>query len=96
LPPSSSKVVLHARSSDQPGAPPTVTDKPLAAREFAAAARDKVSALGDFPLLGRPGAYQDTRELVVHRNYIVTFRLRADEVQVVQVWHAARGKARGG
>ena len=65
-------------------------DKPLAATEFALAVRDKVSRLRDFPLLGRTGAYQDTRELVVHKNYLVTYRVRADEVQVLQVWHVAR------
>ena len=65
-------------------------DKPLAATEFALAVRDKVSRLRDFPLLGRAGAYQDTRELVVHKNYLVTYRLRADEVQVLQVWHMGR------
>jgi toxin ParE1/3/4 len=87
---------LRALASLEKIADRIAADKPPAAREFVAAARDKVSALEDFPLLGRPGAYQDTRELVVHRNYIVTYRLRADEVQVVQVWHVARSKARGG
>ena len=29
-------------------------------------------------------------ELIVHKNYLVTYRLRADEVQVLQVWHVAR------
>lgn len=71
-------------------------DKPLAARAFATSVRHKVAALADFPLLGRPGAYQDTRELVVHRNYIVMYRLRAAEVQVLQIWHVARNKQRGG
>ena len=50
----------------------------------------KVERLALFPLLGRTGVYQDTRELVVHKNYLVTYRVRADEVQVLQVWHFAR------
>ena len=71
-------------------------DKPTAASEFAGAVSSKVDRLREFPLLGRIGVYQDTRELVVHKNYLVTYRLRADEVQVLQVWHLARNLPRGG
>ena len=71
-------------------------DKPAVAAEFVSAISEKVSRLAEFPLLGRMGAYQDTRELVVHKNYLVTYRVRADEVQVLQVWHVARKLARGG
>lgn len=65
-------------------------DKPNAAVEFAIEVKDKVAMLRRFPLLGRTGVYQDTRELIVHKNYLVTYRVRADEVQVLQVWHVAR------
>ena len=71
-------------------------DKPTVATEFVSAIADKVERLCEFPLLGRTGAYQDTRELVVHRNYLVTYRIRGDEVQVLQVWHLARNMPRGG
>lgn len=71
-------------------------DKPLAAIEFVDAVRASVERLNAFTQLGRAGALDDTRELVVHRNYLVTYRLRADEVQVLQVWHVARNRPRGG
>ena len=71
-------------------------DKPTVAYEFVQAIAGKVDRLIEFPLLGRIGAYQDTRELVVHRNYLVTYRVRGDEVQVLQVWHLARNQPRGG
>lgn len=70
-------------------------DKPAVADEFVRAIADKVARLPEFPLLGRKGAFQDTRELVVHKNYLVTYRVRADEVQVLQVWHLARNRPRG-
>ena len=41
-------------------------------------------------VLGRIGSYQDTRELVLHKNYLITYRVRADEVQFLQIWHAAQ------
>ena len=68
---------------------------PSAAVEFAAAVRNRAERLQQFPLLGRTGAFQDTRELVVNRNYILTYRVRAAEVQVLQLWHVARDKPRG-
>ncbi len=62
----------------------------MAAEAFVAAIALKVARLEGFPLLGRSGRFDDTRELIVHRNYLVSYRLRADEVQVLQLWHLAR------
>ena len=64
-------------------------DNPRAAQALVAFIGAQVGKLERFPFLGRAG-YADTRELVVHKNYIVTYRIRADEVQVLQVWHAAQ------
>ena len=71
-------------------------DKPAVVAGFAQSVSDKVDRLREFPLLGRIGVYQDTRELVVHKNYLVTCRVRADEAQVLQVWHVARDRPGGG
>jgi toxin ParE1/3/4 len=70
-------------------------DKEEAAQKFAQAVRTSVDGLSDFPFLGRPGADADTRELVVHKNYLVTYHVRAEEIQVLQVWHVARNRPRG-
>ena len=67
-------------------------DKPLAASELVRTVAGKWERLALFPLLGHTGVYQDTRELVVHKNYLVTYRVRADEVQIVQIWHVARSR----
>jgi toxin ParE1/3/4 len=71
-------------------------DEPAAATEFVRSITEKVNRLEAFPLLGRAGAYQDTRELVVHKNYLVTYRVRGTEVDVLQVWHLARNLPRAG
>ncbi|MBC7955891.1 MAG: type II toxin-antitoxin system RelE/ParE family toxin [Cytophagales bacterium] len=70
-------------------------DKPAAATEFVKVVAEKVARLQEFPLLGRAGAYQDTRELVVHKNYLVTYRVRGEDIDVLQVWHLARHLPRG-
>jgi toxin ParE1/3/4 len=71
-------------------------DKPAAAEEFVLAVSSKVGQLQIMPLMGRTGAYQDTRELVVHKNYLVTYRLHASDIQILQIWHVARNHPRGG
>lgn len=68
-------------------------DKSLVATDFGTFISDKVALLQDFPLLGRTGAYQDTRELVAHKSYLVTYRVRSDQAQVLQVWHVERNLA---
>lgn len=60
------------------------------AATFVAELRDKVALLERFPFLGRVGVRDGTREFVVHRNYLVSCRVRADAVEVLQLWHAAQ------
>lgn len=65
-------------------------DKPSAACTFVEEVQIKALNLERFPLVGRTGAYQDTRELVVHKTCLLTYRVRCDQVQILQVWHAAQ------
>ncbi|QYF87149.1 type II toxin-antitoxin system RelE/ParE family toxin [Brevundimonas sp. PAMC22021] len=52
---------------------------------------DAVESLGDFPRKGRPGKDPGTRELVVHRTpYIVIYRLRSEDLEIVRIWHGSR------
>jgi addiction module RelE/StbE family toxin len=44
-----------------------------------------------FPASGRPGRVEGTRELIVSGTpYIVPYRVRDQEVQILRVFHAAR------
>jgi toxin ParE1/3/4 len=68
-------------------------DNPGAAQALVSSLRAKSLHLAQHPLMGRTGVVGDTRELVVHRNYLLTDRVRRDEVQVLQVWHAAQRRS---
>ena len=64
-------------------------------REAAIALDELISAraarLVRHPELGRPGRVPNTRELVVHRNYLLIYDLAEGElVRVLRVLHAAR------
>jgi toxin ParE1/3/4 len=43
------------------------------------------------PHMGRPGRVPGTRELVIPNTpYIVPYRVRGDELQIMRVYHSAR------
>ena len=40
--------------------------------------------------IGRPGRVEGTRELVVHSSYIVVYRLRRENIEILTIRHTAR------
>ena len=65
-------------------------DNPLAAIELGDAIVRRVAELADQPRLHRTGRVRRTREMVVHPNYLVVYRIMRDAVEIVRVLHAAR------
>ncbi len=52
---------------------------------------DSVVHLSRFPEIGRPGRVPGTRELVVSDSpFIIPYRIRRDDIEVITVLHAAR------
>ena len=64
-------------------------DNPLAALNLDELFSEKVRNLIDHPGLGRIGRVTGTRELVVHKNYILIYDTTANSVRVLRVLHAA-------
>ena len=65
-------------------------DNPSAALALDELFSEKANRLIDHPGLGRLGRVSDTRELVVHQNYILIYDTTADLVRVLRVLHAAK------
>jgi addiction module RelE/StbE family toxin len=70
-------------------------DNPTRARSFGPELRDKTLPLAQYPELGhtgRPDLPDSVRELVVHRNYIVFYRVldEARTVEILRVKHTAQ------
>lgn len=70
-------------------------DNPTRAEEFGRELRAKVLSLQQHPKLGRsgrPGLPPFLRELVVHRNYIIFYRVLDDSrtVEILRVKHTAQ------
>ena len=64
-------------------------DNPNAANRIASALLEAVERLAELPNLGRPGRVAGTRELVVPSTpYVIPYRLRADRLEVIAVFHA--------
>jgi toxin ParE1/3/4 len=65
-------------------------DNPQAAAKLLKKIRQSVKLLQRNPFLGRRTEFEGVRELVVHANYIVSYRVSHDTVEILQVWHAAQ------
>ncbi len=65
-------------------------DNPKAAAKLLKQIRRSVSLLQANPFLGRRTDFIDVRELVVHPNYLISYRVSADIVEILQVWHVAQ------
>lgn len=70
-------------------------DSPVRAEAFGYELRDKINPLSKYPemgRIGRPGLPAYVRELVIHRNYIVFYRVRETEaiVEILRLKHAAQ------
>lgn len=70
-------------------------DNPSRAKTFGQELRNKTQPLAQHPTIGRtgrPGLPNDVRELVVHPNYIVFYRVLANArtVEILRLKHAAQ------
>ena len=66
-------------------------DNPKAAFEVVQRIRIAVSQLELYPKVGQPGRVRGTSELVIHDlPYIVPYRIKKDEVQILNVYHTSR------
>jgi toxin ParE1/3/4 len=67
-----------------------IQDNPARAASFVGEIKEKTERLLTFPALGRPGRVPGTRELVVHENYVVPYRVKDDAVHILRVQPVAR------
>lgn len=65
-------------------------DNPQAAHALAAGFRQTAEHLTAHPFIGRRGELEGTRELMLHRNYLLTYRVSSEAVEILQIWHVAQ------
>lgn len=65
-------------------------ENPAAAFDIEDLILNGVQNLSQFPYLGRVGLVFGTRELVIHPNYIVVYRIDEPLVQIISVVHTRR------
>ena len=64
------------------------SENPIAAFELFEAIKQATSELPQHPYLYRNGRLSGTREIVVHPNYLVVYRVLTNEIQILNVLHA--------
>ncbi len=65
-------------------------DHPKAALELDALFTNKAAILALHPGMGRRGRVSGTRELVVHRHYILVYDSVADTVRILRIHHTSK------
>lgn len=66
-------------------------EDPVAARLAVARILEAVALLASQPGIGRPGRVLGTRELLVPKTrYLIPYRIRADQVEILRVFHPSR------
>jgi len=65
-------------------------NNPAAAQALKDEIESKVSRLPDHPKLYRAGRVAGTREMIVHRNYLVIYAEAKDVISILRVLHGAQ------
>ncbi len=65
-------------------------DNPSAAKKLLAQIKKSARLLKQNPFMGRRTEFEGVRELVVHANYLLSYRVSNENVEIAQVWHAAQ------
>ena len=68
-------------------------DKPDRATSFVQEIREKTLVLADFPSVGRAGRVAGTRELIAHKNFLVIYRVKGKNIEIIRVRHVAQKHA---
>lgn len=66
-------------------------DSPSAAADLDDRLMQRIEGLLDFPMSGRAGRVEDTRELVVTGTpYVVVYSVRDDTIRILRILHGAQ------
>ncbi len=68
----------------------TEPDNPTASLRLDKVFSDRTAALVRYPELGKPGRVIDTRDLVVHRSYVVIYDIANGAIRILRILHTAR------
>jgi toxin ParE1/3/4 len=66
------------------------TDNPERAITFVREIQERTQLLTDFPSIGRAGRVAGTRELVAHKKYIIVYRMKDGNVEIIRVHYVAQ------
>lgn len=67
-------------------------DNPKAVQALAVGFKQTAEHLTRHPFIGRRGELEGTRELMLHRNYLLTYRVSSEAVEILQIWHVAQSR----
>ncbi|WP_091143370.1 type II toxin-antitoxin system RelE/ParE family toxin [Novosphingobium sp. CF614] len=81
---------VEARQDRRDAREHIANENPVAALALDEMFTRKARNLLSHPALGRPGRMAGTRELIVHRNYLLVYDVSEQAVRILRVLHARR------
>ena len=67
-------------------------DNPAAANRIAVQLIAACDRLEYLPERGRPGLIPGTRELTALRPYVIVYRIKSKQVEILRIWHGAQNR----
>jgi len=65
-----------------------IVKTPSGARRVASAIMQMIRLLENSPFMGRPGRWENTRELIIDKHpYIVAYRINVDIIEILYIHH---------
>lgn len=65
-------------------------NNPAAADRMTEIIFGSAEGLGQYPDMYRPGRMPGTREAIIHPNYVLVYRVEAQQIRIINVLHSAR------
>ncbi len=68
-----------------------VKEDPEVARQLIFRIQSAVDQLAEFPLMGRVGRVEATREFVIsNTSYLIIYRVKEESVEIIRILHSSR------
>ncbi|MEI6445211.1 MAG: type II toxin-antitoxin system RelE/ParE family toxin [Nostocales cyanobacterium ELA583] len=68
-----------------------IKDNPTAAQELILKIQNAANQLENYPLMGKSGRVEGTRELIISNSpYIIIYRVKEESIEILRIFHTSK------
>jgi addiction module RelE/StbE family toxin len=68
-----------------------IKDNPTAAQELILKIQNAANQLENYPLIGKSGRVEGTRELIISNSpYIIIYRVKEESIEILRIFHTSK------